>query len=99
MIRLDMDRRMPEGCTDCPFVYDNIWCSALQESPRIPDESYYADERAPFCPLQEITEREWIDRPDKHFPRVECPECGSDAGAAWMNYCPVCGTKMKGRWA
>lgn len=29
------------------------------------------------------------------FPRVQCSVCGTGQGAAWMNYCPICGTKMK----
>jgi hypothetical protein len=29
------------------------------------------------------------------FPRVQCSVCGSEQGAVWMYYCPICGAKMK----
>ena len=36
----------------------------------------------------------WIDTTKViGFPRVECSACGSGAGASWMVYCPMCGSK------
>ena len=36
----------------------------------------------------------WIDTTKViGFPRVECSVCGSGAGASWMVYCPMCGSK------
>lgn len=40
----------------------------------------------------------WIDTTKViGFPRVQCSVCGSEQGAIWMDYCPICGAKMKGR--
>lgn len=40
----------------------------------------------------------WIDTTKViGFPRVQCSVCGSGQGAVWMDYCPICGTKMEGQ--
>lgn len=47
---------------------------------------------------QEVKTGHWIDTTNTiGFPRCECSECNSEAGAIWMKYCPNCGAKMEGR--
>ena len=47
---------------------------------------------------QESKTGHWIDTTNTiGFPRCECSECNSEAGAIWMKYCPNCGAKMEGR--
>ena len=47
---------------------------------------------------QEVKTGHWIDTTNIiGFPRCECSECNSEAGAIWMKYCPNCGAKMEGR--
>jgi len=47
---------------------------------------------------QEAKTGHWIDTTNTiGFPRCECSECNSEAGAIWMKYCPNCGAKMEGR--
>ena len=46
---------------------------------------------------QEAKTGHWIDTTKViGFPRCECSECNSEAGASWMKYCPNCGAKMEG---
>ena len=43
---------------------------------------------------QEVKAGHWIDTTNTiGFPRCECSECNSEAGAIWMKYCPNCGAK------
>ena len=47
---------------------------------------------------QEAKTGHWIDTTQTiGFPRCECSVCNSEAGAIWMQYCPICGAKMEGR--
>lgn len=44
---------------------------------------------------QEAKTGHWIDTTKVFgFPRVQCSVCGSEQGAVWMYYCPICGAKM-----
>lgn len=45
---------------------------------------------------QEVKTGHWIDTTKVFgFPRVQCSVCGSEQGAMWMYYCPICGAKMQ----
>ena len=90
---------MPSCCIwDCPLAREDGGDCQLV------DIKTSDKERPKDCPLVEIEERKvgkWIelkdfDCSDRGEYLVECSICGSCNGYDKSNYCPNCGTEMRG---
>ena len=86
---------IPDTCFDCPFNYDYLYCLITEE------KSYGLGKRKD-CPLKEIKISKWIEEFQgdgwNDWISLTCPVCGKVHNRVpyIYNYCPDCGTYMKG---
>lgn len=87
------DMRMPQGCFDCPFLYDGNICSHTLKEVWNKEEFDWSTERLNDCPL--------ID--SSNLILSHCENCGHDyypsiyhlTNANLIEICPYCGKSNK----
>ena len=99
---ISVDKPMPKDCTECPFMYDYIYCNAAEESFCERNYDIVTERKRPdWCPLIEEKEYEPFYQYSEHTGSkwICCGNCDEPMVIAKSsikpNYCSKCGKKVK----